>query len=335
MKNIYFIIHYGENHRTITQSGGGASEFLFYLTAKTLSQIFQVIVYHKGIQDRIDNIEYRYLPDLIEPVCQEINNSVVIVQRFFHTIIDLHKINPSNKYILWSHDYLEQNFNHLTGNYIPSEINNYFSKNNIKIVSVSHFHKHNILSKLPQVKVYPIYNALFSEYFIKKADLSYDKNKMIFASNWAKGLDRVLNIGNHYYQINKDFKLILIKPKYCEWEPDFQKYPFIEKRGCITDKEIYCELLQSCLGVFSTTYPETFGCVFAEALHLGVPVIGDNSIQAGFQEIIPKALMCNFNNISEVIDKIEYLRTNRPNVSLDNKFYSECIINEWVKLLKN
>lgn len=335
MQTIYFIINQHGNHQSIIKNGNGASEVLFYLTAKSLSKYYNIVICNRETGSKIDNIEYRFLPNNMNPDIKNINNSVVVVQRHFNTLIDLHKINPSNKYILWSHDYLEQNFNHLTGNYIPSEINNYFSKNNIKIVSVSNFHKNNILSKLPQVKVYPIYNALFPEYFIKKEDLSYDKNKMIFASNWAKGLDRVLNIGNHYYQINKDFKLILIKPKYCEWEPDFQKYPFIEKRGCITDKEIYCELLQSCLGVFSTTYPETFGCVFAEALHLGVPVIGDNSVQAGFQEIIPKELMCNFNNPSEVIDKIEYLRTNRPNVSLDNKFYAESVIKQWIKILEN
>ena len=93
-------------------------------------------------------------------------------------------------------------------------------------------------------------------------------------------------------------------------------------------------MLQSCLCVFSTSYPETFGCVFAEALHLGVPVIGDNSVKAGFHEIIPHQLMCNFNNPNEVIDKIENLRTNRPNVTLDNKFYDVSVINEWVKLLK-
>ena len=52
-------------------------------------------------------------------------------------------------------------------------------------------------------------------------------------ANWAKGLDKVLNIGKHYYNRNKEFKLILIKPKYCEWEPELHEYPFIEKRGCI------------------------------------------------------------------------------------------------------
>ena len=332
MSTIYFVINSQYNHESIINKGEGASEVLFYLTAKSLSKHFNVIIYNRDSPAKIDDIEYRYLPDNMKPDID--NNSIVIIQRHFNIAIDLHKINSNNKYILWSHDYLEKEFNNLSGNYNPLEINDYFVKHNIQIVSVSHFHKSNILSRLPNVNVTPIYNALFSEYFIKHNDINYDKNKIIFASNWAKGLDKVLNIGRHYYNRNKDFKLILIKPKYCEWEPELNEYPFIEKCGCIENKNEYCKLLQSCLCVFSTSFPETFGCVFAEALHLGVPVIGDNSVQAGFHEIIPQELMCNFNDPTEVIDKIENLRINRPNVTLDNKFYDESVINEWVKLLE-
>ena len=332
MEKIYFIINQSKNHQSIIDGGSGASEFLFYLTIKSLSRHFNIVVYNSNSPCKIDDIEYRFLPDNMNPDID--NNSVVIVQRHFNILIDLHKLNPLNKYILWSHDYLEEEFNHLSGNYDVSSINNYFLKHNIHIVSVSHFHKSNILKRLSNVNVTPIYNALFPEFFIKDSNINFDKNKIIFASNWVKGLDKVLNIGKYYYKKNKDFKLILIKPKYCEWEPDLSEYPFIEKRGCIENKNEYCKLLQSCLCVFSTSYPETFGCVFAEALHLGVPVIGDNSVQAGFHEIIPQELMCNFNNPDKVINIIENLRTNRPNVTLDSKFYYESVINEWVKLLK-
>ena len=332
MQTIYFIIPQHNNHESIIRTGSGASEVLFYLTANSLSKYFNIIVYNRDSPCKIDDIEYRYLPDNMNPEIE--NNSVVIIQRHFNILIDLHKINPTNKYILWSHDHLEPPFDNLSGNYSPLYINDYFSNHNIQIVAVSHFHKKNILSQLPNVIVNPIYNALFSQYFIKQTDINYDKNKIIFASNWGKGIDKVLNIGEYYYKLNNNFKLILIKPKYCDWEPDLNQYPFIEKRGCIESKEEYCKLLQSCLCVFSTSYAETFGCVFAEALHLSVPVIGDNSVQAGFHEIIPSELMCNFNNISEVIHIIEKFRFHRPNVNLDSKFYSESVINEWVKLLK-
>tara|TARA_R110002074_G_scaffold23390_1_gene70917 strand:+ start:141 stop:254 length:114 start_codon:yes stop_codon:yes gene_type:complete len=37
MQTIYFIINQSENHQSIIDGGGGASEFLFYLTIKSLS----------------------------------------------------------------------------------------------------------------------------------------------------------------------------------------------------------------------------------------------------------------------------------------------------------
>ena len=334
MNNIYFFINQCGNNKSIVDEGSGASEFLFYLTANSLSKYFNVIIYNRDTPCKIDGVEYRFLHNNMNLNIENINNSIVIVQRHFGLVIDLHKFNSSNKYIIWSHDYLEETFNNLSGEYTQIEINNYFLRNNIKIISVSHFHKKNILSKFPDVNVIPIYNSLFPEYFVKNSNIKYDKNKIIFASNWVKGLDRILNIGKHYYELNKEFKLILIKPKYCDWEPELNKYPFIEKKGCIENKQDYCNLIQSYLCVFSTSSSETFGCVFAEALHLGVPVIGDSSVQAGFHEIIPQEFMCNFNEPNEVINKIESFRNRRPSVNLDEKFYSESVINEWVKILK-
>jgi len=309
--------------------GCGASEFLFYLTTKELAKYINLSIFNRDIPQILDNIEYKFIDTNLNPNIENINNSVIIIQRHFDIAINLHKINPNNKYIIWNHDYLEGESNYLTGSYNFMDINNYFSQNNIKIISVSNFHRNNIKSILPNVSVTPIYNSLFPEYFVKNKNINYDKNKLIFASNWAKGLDRVLNIGMEYYKYNKEFKLLLIKPTYCEWNPELQKYPFIEKIGCITNKVEYCNLLQECLALLSTSFPETFGCVFAEALHLGVPVIGDSSIQAGFHEIIPQEFMCNFNKPNEVINKIESFRNRRPSVNLDEKFYSESVIEKW------
>jgi len=331
MRNIYFIINNHGNHQNIINSGSGASEFIFYLTAYKLSSLYNITIFNRDNPNKIDNIEYKFLPNNMNPDIENINDSIIIVQRHFNILIDLHKINPSNKYILWSHDHLENNFENLSGKYLPNEINNYFSKI-IDIIAVSNFHKNNILSKLPNVNVHVIYNALFPELYVKKeANVNY--NNIVFASNWAKGLDKVLNIGTMYYNINPNFKLLLLKPSYCDWMPDLTKYKFIKIIGNIKNKKEYCELLQSCLCVLTTSYPETFGCVFAEALHLGVPVIGDNSIDSGFLEIIQKDHICNFNNVNDVISKIEEFRMNRPTVCLDNKFYSEFIITDLINLI--
>jgi len=335
MKDIYFIINNNGNHKNIINCGGGASEFLFYLTASKLANYFNVTIFNRNPTEKIENIEYKFLPNNMNPSIENINNSVIIIQRHFSVLFDLHKINPNNKYILWSHDFLGNKFDHLTGTYTPDFINEYLYKNNIMIVSVSLFHKKNILSKLPDVNVTTIYNAMFSEFYIKNEYIKVNKDCIIFASNWGKGLNKVIHIGKEYYRENNNFKLLLLKPSYCDWIPDLTQYPFIQMIGNVKNKEEYCKLLQGCLCVLTTSYPETFGCVFAEALHLGVPVIGDSYVDAGFHEIIESAHMCNFNNPIEVIKKINNFQNNRPIVNLDNKFYSETVIEEWKELINN
>ena len=336
MKDIYFIANIGNNHQNIINSGSGASEFLFYLTAKKLSKYFNITIINRYSHEpmKIDNIQYLFLPDNQNPQIENINNSIIIVQRNFDTLIYLHKNNPNNRYILWSHDHLCIKMKGLIDNYSLHDINNFFFENNINIISVSNFHKNNIQEILHNVKIYPIYNALFKEYYKRDENIVYNKNSIIFASSWSKGLDKILKIGAKYYIKNKDFKLILIKPSYCGWEPDLQKYIFVEIIGTIKNKIEYCELIQKNLCVLTTSFKETFGCVFAEALFLNVPVIGDNSINAGFHEIIQKDHLCNFNNIDEVIQKIEEFRENRPIVQLDEKFLDTSIIQEWVSVLQ-
>jgi len=335
MKNIYFIINCGSNHKNIQTSGSGASELLFYMTAYKLSTFFKVTVFNRDAPVKIQNVTYLSLPDNMNPNIEDIHDSIVIVQRHFYIAADLHKINPSNKYFVWSHDYLENDASNLLKNYSYTEMNQYLSKNNIHLISVSNFHKNNILTKMPNVVINVIYNALFPELYKTNVSITNPshKNNIVFASNWGKGLDKVLNIGQAYYKVNPDFKLVLMKPSYCEWQPDFSNYPFVNCLGNITDKEEYCKIIKNSLCVLTTSYPETFGCVFAEALHLGVPVIGDNSINAGFHEIIEKDYMCNFNKLENVISKIEDIKKNNNKVRLNDIFYEKSVLHKWIKLL--
>jgi glycosyltransferase involved in cell wall biosynthesis len=329
--NIYFIINCSRNHKNIVNSGSGASEFLFYITAYKLSKYCNVTIYNRENHHPqvIDNINYLYL-DNDRNFINNINNSIVIVQRDFDFIYNLHKKNHNNRYILWSHDHIQNNKSHLFNSHTPDNINKYFSMNNIDIVVVSDFHKDNISKCFPDLKIYRIYNAVFPEYIVRNPNISYDKNQIVFASNWGKGIEKILKIGLDYSKINTDFKLILLKPNYCNWEPDLSIYPFVKMIGTIKNKIEYCELLQKSLCVLTTSYPETFGCVFAEALHLGVPVIGDNSVKAGFQEIIKPEYLCNFNDHKKVINIIDTIRENI--VKLDDKFYEDSVIKEWIKL---
>jgi len=221
----------------------------------------------------------------------------------------------------------------LRNEYSYEELNEYISKNHIDVVAVSQFHKMNLLSYMPTITLHTIYNALFPDIYVKHTDVHINKNHILFASSWSKGLGKVIHIGSKYYQINPEFKLLLIKPSYCNWIPDLSDHPFIEVIGCIHDKNEYCRLMQSCLCVLTTSYPETFGCAFAEALHLGVPVIADKSISAGYLEFVSPMHQCNFNDTSEVIALIEQFRATIPEISLPEHLYSDEIVKNWRELL--
>jgi hypothetical protein len=316
-KTIYFVINQNYNHRSIITEGSGASEFLFYITLYKLSKYYNIVVYNNSKLEIIDGIKYQMLNN---DFIKNINNSIVIVQRDKELLKTLRNINEKNNYILWTHDHK-----------VGIETDEYFFENNITIVTVSEFH----LSTFPNKNnVKFIYNALFSEYFIKNHNINYNKDAIIFASSWNKGIDNILKIGEAYYNKNKNFQLILIKPSYSiDTDIDLIKYPFINIKGTIKNKKQYCELIQSCLCLLTTSFPETFGCIYTEALHLGVPVIGDNSVNSAIKEIVQSEHMCNYNNVDEVINKIETFRKNRPIVSLNNKFYENAVIEEWKKLI--
>ena len=97
MTTLYFIITKGENHLSILNDGGGASELLFYTLARNLSKDYKVIIYNlEKVNTIIDNIEYNYLNVNNLEFMNNIENSTFIIQRHFDIAINLHKINSKN-----------------------------------------------------------------------------------------------------------------------------------------------------------------------------------------------------------------------------------------------
>ena len=323
-----FVINNNLNHTIVNLQGCGASETTFYNTVASLSKQTALTVYNQfnqpfGIIDRLTYRDYNTFNE---------SGKVVVLQRFFNEVINFHKKWPTNRYILWSHDYLEKSST-LFGEYSRDYINEYYKTNGITVVAVSNFHKSNILSFLPDVEIKVIYNALFPEYVPKQ--LTVKQNEITFASNWYKGLERVLNIVK---ELNKThaIKLNLLKPSYCNWDRDFSKdYPFVNVIGNVKDKKEYSQIISRSICVLTTSYPETFGCVFSESLHLGTPVIADKSVDAGFHEFIEDCYKVDFNNIDQVVEKILEIKNTNPDVSLPNEFYEDAITSQWKCHLKN
>ena len=306
------------NHRSIINSGQGASEFQFYMLAFNLSKNNNVSIFSNHPEEKIDNIEYRKYEDVFNKNKVKLD-SIVIINRFYNLVL---KIPNFKKVIIWAHDW---------NPYLTIKENKYEILKKLKkveIVCVSKTHQEHIKTILNFNKnVKFIYNSLYPEYFEKNKGIEYNKNKFIFASSFAKGLKFILKIFDKYYEKNKEIELILIKPSYCK--NDYNQRSYITYLDNIKCKKELSKLLQTCLCLIGSRFRETFGCIFAEAYHLGVPVIGDNSLPSAVKEIINNDHICNFNNPLEVIQKIEEFRENRPIVSLDKIFYQDNIINQW------
>jgi glycosyltransferase involved in cell wall biosynthesis len=324
---VNFIINNCLNHTNVNREGCGASELLFYNTLLSLSKFYKIDVYNHSNRLRLDDIEYRDYDSF-----NENQGDTTIVQRYFDKLINLHKQFPNNKYILWSHDFLENGYITVQGEYSLEYINSYFKNNGITTVAVSNFHKNNIKSKFPDIEIVVIYNALFPGIFPKIQNV-VKKNEITFASNWAKGLENVLNIMKEYYKRDPTIKLNLLKPSYCEMQPDFKDYPFINVIGTIRDKTEYSRLISQSICVLTTSYAETFGCIFAESLHLGTPVVADRNVSAGFHEFVEERYRVNFKNCHEVIESIESIKNNNPVVDLHPQFYETEIIEQWKTLI--
>ena len=100
------------------------------------------------------------------------------------------------------------------------------------------------------------------------------------------------------------------------------------------NKQEYAQVIQSACCVISSTFQETFGCVFAESYYLGTPVIADINSGAVI-EIIEKENIVNYNNYDEVYNKFTTVKNNRDKyiIKLDEKFFLDYNLKLWKKLL--
>jgi glycosyltransferase involved in cell wall biosynthesis len=213
--------------------------------------------------------------------------------------------------------------------------------NYIKELFINYFKNHDL--KLEDNRLNTIYNILYEDEFmkIKNTDVAVNKNYITYASAWQKGIEQVVRVFDYAKNVDPELKLVLLSPGY-DWN-NFTDYSNKLKEKYKDDiiihgpvnKEQYSKIIKESMVVLTTTFSETFGCVFAETYYLGTPVIMDYRSGA-VKEIIDNEYIVNFDNKKETIDKILYVKKNRDNihVHLDDKFMLEYNIQLWLKLLK-
>ena len=191
-----------------------------------------------------------------------------------------------------------------------------------------------------------IYNILYEDDFkyIKNCNLSNIKNlnNIVYASAWQKGIHKIIEIFDYIIKIDNNIKLILLSPgydlhNYIEYKKYLiKKYPNNLIILGKLNKYDYANIIKSSLCVLSTSFSETFGCVFSESYYLGTHVIADFRSGA-LKEIIDNNFIINYDNPNQVYLKIKYLQKNHAtlNIKLDEKFLLDTNLKIWLELVKS
>lgn len=348
-------------HNDVTNKAIGASEYQFYNLLKNLAEKKEVFCFNfNNNTQKIDNVNYVNIQQIIPFQINE--NDIIVFQRFFPNDVNLLNKVINNKVYVWVHDLtcievfvggnkqltpqLHENpssfKNNILGFFIDKpNVHFIFPSDAAKSVFVDFFeiYGYNIDSKRLNV----IYNILYPDEFesVKIShDITFNKYQLVFASAWTKNIRDVIAVFDYIHSKNNQYKLVLMSPG---WDtPLFVEYgrELKEKYGTSIEilgpqnKTSYAQVIQSSLCVLTSTFKETFGCVFAEAYYLGTPVIADIR-SGGVCEIIDKDYVVDYRDLESVYQKVCQLSEIRGimKVKLDEKFMMDMNIEKWLKIL--
>jgi glycosyltransferase involved in cell wall biosynthesis len=346
MKKITFIdftsnLRYDE----IQDRAIGGSEFQLYNLIYNISKWNNLICYNKIEKEyQSENIIYKNLKEL------ENNNfntdDIIIIQRLFPEINLLKKFSNC-KIIIFIHDY---DFNAVLFQFQKSyddkkEMLHYVNTNeNLNFVfnsefTQNYFNSHFLSNNMfiNKTRQHVIYNILYEEYFIR-ANKKVNKKNLVYASGWNKGILQIIHIFDFILKQDPSFKLILMSPGY-EYDKfkDYTLYLKEKYKNNIiilgpVNKIQYCKIIENAGCVLAPAFPETFGCVFAEAYFLGTPVICD--VKSGaVKEIIGYENVVNYSNLNETYDKIISKINIDEKIELNEKFKFDYNFNLWKTVL--
>jgi glycosyltransferase involved in cell wall biosynthesis len=359
MKKIIFVDYTSANNQnSIKNKAIGASEYQMYNLLEELSKYTHIYCFNFTNRETIiDNITYNHFDNLINFNINE--DDIIIFQRFLpHDENLLNKIKNNKKY-LWIHDITHhsiflKNDQNIINKYNSNEeifkeeilypiINNetiYFICNSLacKNMFINFLSRFNV--KINENKLHLIYNILYENELITDDNFIINENNIVYASAWQKGIEKVISVFDYIFNKNNNITLTLMSPGYDYHNFQDYKKMLEEKYGDNIiilgpmNKREYAKIIKSACCVLSSTFYETFGCVFAESYYLGTPVIADNRSGA-VVEIIGKENIVNYNNPEEVYNKFIDIKNNRNilNIKLDEKFCFDYNLHSWLEIL--
>jgi hypothetical protein len=329
MEKIIFIDSIGKfDHLSIKNKSIGCTEYQFYNLIIELKKITNNKIFcYNCIEENktLDDIEYIKL----DALSVSENDAVIMIRDPNEFIIN--KIKFSKKNIFWRHGLCSKKYSEENKELLTSIIT--------KFVFPSEYARDQFLLNNNTNKTSVIYNILYEDDFLEtKKSIICKKNQIVFASAWHKGLYQIVDLFEKINK-NKEFKFIFMCPGYGMIDFENQKKYIKLKLGDSAsifekqDKKKYSKIIKESICVFAPLFKETFGCVFAESLYLGTPVIYDESTKA-LEPIVGNKTKCNYKDYDSVYNCVIFIKNNHLTCKLSEFFLLDYNIKLWEKIIK-
>jgi glycosyltransferase involved in cell wall biosynthesis len=355
MKKVFFYDRTNFNHQRVQDNPIGASEYQFYNSIGTISRYFPEVICFNSTRTtyQLDGITYHPIEEI--KLFKFDKEDIFIIQRFYPTDIKIRSAIKNAKTFIWFHD----NVNHKIMTDNNGEQASYFEKNpkdftshlsflghtNVTLIFVSHTQKNNAFEffnryiKIGVDRVHVIYNIVYDHQFNNVAPLvDVNWNRLVYASAWTKGILEIINLFERLSSEIPELTLTLLSPGY-----DYNNYiDYADKLraiypsklnilGPVSKKDLGEIIMNSC-AVIAPPFKETFGCVFAESLYLGTPVIASTNSGAVY-EIIGTDYIFDYTDEFPIIEKLKYIKYNKIRLNLNEKFLQDANLKLWFEAM--
>lgn len=303
----------------IEQAKIGASEKTAMMIAEYLGRSDDVIF----AQKHNVNFQSKYVKYCNLKVIPSLKPDIIVIIRNATIVGELYANFRNSKLVL----VLDDIYNPETDGELPCNIP-------IKIVTKSDWHlKHIKECFMSHRKIFAdairIYNPIMEINPLQHPKGKVNINHLLFASSPHKGLQHAINLFRFLKQNIPSLKLYVANPGYRNHSaPKIDGVVYLDK---LPYKELL-KYMKTSLCVFAPNieYPETFGCVMAEAHYVGTPVLAHDL--GAMSEILTKDEIVDCRNPQEVLDKIVDWRMKRPVVRMSKEYTIESVGDEWIKM---
>jgi glycosyltransferase involved in cell wall biosynthesis len=323
------------DHEQIRGRAVGASEYQFYrLVAEMGSSC-----YNSGSGPRqVGNIIYDNIGNAVIP-----EGAIVLLMRSYPYVVrDLVAKLAGHVIVHWVHDTPGDHLVDRTRTDVAAAKAEVLANPNHYFVANSQTCRRQLIEYFgPTIegRVFVIPNALYTDEFATDLPTTVDNNRIVYASAWVKGIEGVITAFDYVFRHDPDFRLTLMNPGYDNMDrykgliADIQrKYRGrVEILGAQSRAE-FSRVVAGSLCTMTARFSETFGCVFAESLALGTPVIADVHSGAvhefvGFESIV------DYGAPETVLTRLRALRSDRRCPSLPMEYRAEPVMQQWRDLL--